>query len=114
MLSINNIRNINRYFKQLTPQQIQQMESAPKEPTPEMLTAQAMFEKNKTDGAVALGKQQENTVKQAHQIVNDNEQLKWEKEKTAIEAFISLATIAKDAANVADEAVTQYVEPREQ
>ena len=114
MLAINNIRNINRYFKQLTPQQIQQMESAPKEPTPEMLTAQAMFEKNKTDGAVALGKQQENTVKQAHQIVNDNEQLKWEKEKTAIEAFISLATIAKDAANVADEAVTQYVEPREQ
>lgn len=113
MLAINNIKSTTRYFKTLSPQQIQAMESAPKEPTPEMIAAQALMEKNKTDGAVAVGKQQENQTKQAHQIVSDTEKLKWEKQKTAIEAFISLATLAKEAAADADANVTSYVEPRE-
>ena len=57
MLSIANIKNVNRYFKTPDPQAMQQLLSAPKEPDPMMLAAQAQFQKVKADAAQALGDQ---------------------------------------------------------
>ncbi len=113
MLALNNIKNTSRYFKQLTPTQIKAIESAPRTPTPEEITAQSLQDKNKTDAAIAVGKQNQETIKQSHAIAKDNADRQWAKEKTAIEAFVSLATLAKEAAAEADANVTAYVEPRE-
>ena len=57
MLSIANIKNVNRYFKMPDPNAMQQLLSAPKEPDPMMLAAQAQFQKVKADAAEALGNQ---------------------------------------------------------
>jgi hypothetical protein len=57
MLSIANIKNVSRYFKMPNPQQMQALLSAPKEPDPMLLAAQAQFQKVKMDGAQALGDQ---------------------------------------------------------
>ena len=57
MLSIANIKNVNRYFKMPNPQQMQALLSAPKEPDAMTLAAQAQYQKVKADAAEALGDQ---------------------------------------------------------
>ena len=57
MLSIANIKNVSRYFKMPNPQQMQALLSAPKEPDPMTLAAQAQYQKVKADAAEALGNQ---------------------------------------------------------
>lgn len=57
MLSIANIKNVNRYFKMPNPQQMQALLSAPKEPDAMTLAAQAQYQKVKADAAQALGDQ---------------------------------------------------------
>jgi hypothetical protein len=57
MLAIANIKNVGRYFKMPTPQQMQAMLAAPKEPDPMALAAQAQYQKVKADAAAALGDQ---------------------------------------------------------
>jgi hypothetical protein len=57
MLSIANIKNVQRYFKMPNPQQLQQLFSAPKEPDAMTLAAQAQYQKVKADAAEALGDQ---------------------------------------------------------
>jgi hypothetical protein len=57
MLSIANIKNVNRYFKTPDPQAMQQLLSAPKEPDAMTLAAQAQYQKVKADAAAALGDQ---------------------------------------------------------
>jgi len=47
MLAISNIKNVNRYFRPVTPELIKQLQDAPKEPSPEQLLAQAELEKVK-------------------------------------------------------------------
>jgi hypothetical protein len=55
MLALSNIKDVSRYFKPLTPEQIAAIQQAPKEPTPEELVAQATLEevKAKTAGKIA-------------------------------------------------------------
>ena len=57
MLSIANIKNVQRYFKMPDPQAMQQLLSAPKEPDAMTLAAQAQYQKVKADAAEALGNQ---------------------------------------------------------
>ena len=57
MLEIANIRNVGRYFKMPTPDQMQQLLTAPKEPDAMTLAAQAQYQKVKADAAQALGDQ---------------------------------------------------------
>jgi hypothetical protein len=57
MLEIANIRNVGRYFKMPTPQEMQQLLTAPKEPDAMTLAAQAQYQKVKADAAQALGDQ---------------------------------------------------------
>lgn len=58
MLSIANIKNVNRYFKMPDPQTLAAMQSAPKEPDPMTVAAKAQYEKVKSDTSKALGQQQ--------------------------------------------------------
>lgn len=54
MLAIANIKNIQRYFKPITPELIESIQKAPKEPSPEELIAKAEIEKIKAGTAKAL------------------------------------------------------------
>jgi hypothetical protein len=65
MLSIANIKNVSRYFKMPNPQQMQALLSAPKEPDPMTLAAQAQYQKVKADAAEALGDQNLKKAQQA-------------------------------------------------
>ena len=57
MLALANVKNVGRYFKTPTPQQMQQLLSAPKQPAPEAMAAQAMMEKVRSATATAVGQQ---------------------------------------------------------
>ncbi len=89
MLSIANIKNVNRYFKMPDPQAMQQLLSAPKEPDAMTLAAQAQYQKVKADAAEALGNQNlkkaqqdaENALAQAQlreKTLNDQAKLQLE------------------------------------
>ena len=52
-----NVKNVGRYFKTPNPQQMQAMLSAPKQPDPQAMAAQAMMEKVRTETAKAVGQQ---------------------------------------------------------
>ena len=65
MLSIANIKNVSRYFKTPSPQVLQAMQSAPKEPDAMTIAAKANFERVKNQAAQAVGDQQQNAQKQA-------------------------------------------------
>ena len=57
MLALANIKNVGRYFKTPTPQQIQAIQSQPKTPDALTMTAQAQMEKVRADQAKAIGQQ---------------------------------------------------------
>jgi hypothetical protein len=57
MLSIANIKNVGRYFKTPTPQQMQAIMAQPKTPDPMAMAAQAQMEKVRSDTAKAIGQQ---------------------------------------------------------
>jgi hypothetical protein len=65
MLAIANIKNVSRYFKMPTPEQLQQIASAPKEPDAMTIAAMANNERVKMQTAKAQGDQQFNAQKQA-------------------------------------------------
>jgi hypothetical protein len=56
MLAIGNIKNTERYFKQITPEILQQIQQQPKEPDPATLLAQAEMEKTRAKVAEAIAK----------------------------------------------------------
>jgi hypothetical protein len=57
MLALANVKNVGRYFKTPTAQQMQMMLSAPKPPDPQAMAAQAMMEKVRAETAKAVGQQ---------------------------------------------------------
>jgi len=56
MLNIGNIRNTDRYFKQINQQTLDQISQQPKEPDPAMLIAQAELEKIRAKTAESISK----------------------------------------------------------
>ena len=58
MMGIANIKNVGRYFKTPTPQQLQAIMAQPKTPDPMAMAAQAQMEKVRSDTAKAVGQQQ--------------------------------------------------------
>jgi hypothetical protein len=80
MLDIANIKNVGRYFKTPSPQTLQQIASAPKEPDAMTLAAQAQFQKVKADTATAVGQQQ---LAQQKQQADDDFRHRQLAEKTA-------------------------------
>ena len=89
MLEIANIRNVGRYFKTPTPQQLQMIQTAPKEPDAMTLAAKAQFERVKSDTAEAVGAQQLQQMKQQQDDAFRHEQLRqksqYDLQKLAIE-----------------------------
>jgi hypothetical protein len=58
IMAIANIKNVGRYFKTPTPQQLQAIMAQPKTPDPMAMAAQAQMEKVRSDTAKAVGQQQ--------------------------------------------------------
>jgi hypothetical protein len=65
MLSIANIKNVSRYFKTPSPQVLQAMQTAPKEPDAMTIAAKANYERVKSQTAKDMGTQQLDAQKQA-------------------------------------------------
>ena len=63
MLAIANVKNVGRYFKTPTPQQMQAIMAQPKTPDPMAMAAQAQMEKVRSDTAKAVGQQNLDTAK---------------------------------------------------
>ena len=107
MLSIANIKNVNRYFKMPDPVAMQQLLSAPKEPDPMTLAAQAQYQKVKADAAEALGNQnlkkaqqdQDNALAQAQlreKTLNDQAKLQLEAASLHAQHTQALGQMAAD------------------
>lgn len=56
MLAIGNLKNVERYYKVITPEIMQQIAQAPKEPDPATLLAQAELEKTRAKMAESINK----------------------------------------------------------
>ena len=107
MLSIANIKNVNRYFKMPDPVAMQQLLSAPKEPDAMTLAAQAQYQKVKADAAEALGNQnlkkaqqdQDNALAQAQlreKTLNDQAKLQLEAASLHAQHTQALGQMAAD------------------
>jgi len=68
ILALANVKNVGRYFKTPTPQQMQQILNAPKPPDPNLVAAQAQMEKVRSDTAKAVAEQNLKTK----QLQSDN------------------------------------------
>jgi hypothetical protein len=63
MLALANVKNVGRYFKTPTPQQIQAITAQPKTPDAMTMAAQAQMEKVRSDTAKAVGQQNIDTMR---------------------------------------------------
>ena len=75
MLTIANIKNVSRYFKTPSPQVLQQIMTAPKEPDAMTIAAKANYERVKSQTAKAMGDQQFTALKQAQDEAFRRDQL---------------------------------------
>jgi len=107
MLAIGNIKNVDRYFKVITPDIVQQIAATPKEPDPSMVLAQAEMEKTRQKASEAIAKADREDRKLR---VDDD----FRRDKLMIEGILDAAKIegeyqydvneqALTAANQADE-----------
>ena len=112
MLSIANIKNVSRYFKTPSPQVLQQMQTAPKEPDPMTIAAKANYERVKADTAKDIGTQQFNAQKQAQdeafrrdklaqQQALDAEKLRLQEAQQALDHQVDMAQVVVDMAKAA-------------
>jgi hypothetical protein len=105
MLALANVKNVSRYFKTPNPMQLQQMLSAPKQPDPQAMAAQAMQDKVRGETAKAVGQQnidrqrmqQENAFK--HQQLQAKTQIDLQKldlqgAQMGVDHHVALATLA--------------------
>lgn len=89
MLAISNIKNVSRYFRELTPEQIQAIENPPKEPTPEEMIATAEIEKVKKDMVIATAKD----AREEQKLLMDDD---FRRDQLNVDSYLELASIFKD------------------
>ena len=105
MLALANVKNVGRYFKTPSPQQLQAMLSQPKTPDPQAMAAQAMLEKVRSATATAVGQQaidrnkmqMENDFKhtQLHaKTAIDLQKLDLEGQQMGVDHHVALAQLA--------------------
>jgi hypothetical protein len=58
MMAIGNIKNVDRYFKVITPEIMAQISQTPKEPDPALMLAQAEMEKTRSKTATEIAKRE--------------------------------------------------------
>src|ERR1700722_2030298 len=118
MLDIANIKNVGRYFKTPSPQTLQQIASAPKEPDAMTLAAQAQFQKVKADTAAAVGQQNLAQQKQqadddfrrqqlAEKTVNDRAKIQLEAQKLHVSHVENIGKMAADMGGATMDASAQ-------
>jgi hypothetical protein len=109
MLTIANIKNVSRYFKTPSPQQLQAIMSAPKEPDAMTIAAKANYERVKMQTAQAMGDQQFNVQKQAQdeayrrdalaqRQANDAEKIRVQEAEMALQHNVDMAQVVVDMA----------------
>jgi hypothetical protein len=96
MLSIANIKNVSRYFKMPTPEQLQAIQSAPKEPDAMTIAARANLERVKSQTAKAMGDQQQNAQKTALDEAFRRDKLAQEQAYEAEKLRVQQAGLALD------------------
>ena len=107
MLAIGNIKNVDRYFKNITPEIMEQIAAAPKEPDPAVMLAQAEMEKTRSKTAAEISKSDREDRKLR---VDDD----FRRDKLTVDGILAAAKIEADtmydvneqaleAANVANE-----------
>jgi len=109
MLAIANIKNVSRYFKTPSPQVLQQIMTAPKEPDAMTIAAKANYERVKSQTAKAMGDQQFNIQKQAEdeafrrdklaqQQAYEADQIRLQETQQALDHQIDIAQVVVDMA----------------
>ncbi len=105
MLKLANVMNVGRYFKTPNPMQMQQLLSAPKQPDPQAMAAQAMMEKVRSATATAVGQQHIDRTKMQmendfkHQQLSAKTQIDLQKldlqgQQMGVDHHVALATLA--------------------
>ena len=107
MLSIGNIKNVERYFREITPEILEQIASAPKEPDPATMLAQAEMEKTRSRTAelIAKGDREDRKLRVDDDFRRDELRVKSMLDASEIEAkfAVDVNEQALEAANVANE-----------
>jgi hypothetical protein len=109
MLEIANIKNVSRYFKTPSPQVLQQIMTAPKEPDAMTIAARANYERVKADTAKDIGSQQFNVQKQAQdeafrrdklaqQQAFEAEKIRVQETQLALDHAVDMAQVVVDMA----------------
>jgi hypothetical protein len=109
MLAIANIKNTTRYFKTPSPQVIQAMATAPKEPDAMTIAAKANYERVKMQTAKAMGDQQFNVQKAAQddafrrdklaqQMAYENEKNRLQEAQLALDHQVDMTQVIADLA----------------
>lgn len=93
MMEIANIKNFNRYFKPITPELMEGIQNAPKEPSPEEVIAQAEMEKVKKDTLKVIAdtdaKQSQTLLNQRKLQMDDD----FRRDKLNIDSMLEIASI---------------------
>jgi hypothetical protein len=109
MLEIANIKNVSRYFKMPSPQVLQQMQTAPKEPDAMTIAAKANYERVKQQTAKAMGDQQFQVQKAAQdeafrqkklaqEAAYEAEKIRVEETQQALDHQVDMAQVVVDMA----------------
>lgn len=114
-LEIANIKNFSRYFGQITPELMQSIQTAPKEPTPEELIAQAEVEKRKVETQKIIADtdaKQSQTMLDAKKAQMDDD---FRRDELNINAMLEIAALFGQQAESlkADEGVMALNQPPE-
>lgn len=97
ILSLVNFKNANRYFREITPEQQDAIEKAPKEPSPEMVLAQSQMENVRSKTSGEIGKQRLQANQQKTQAAQQASQMRFNYDKLHTDAFVALTGFLKDA-----------------
>lgn len=86
MMAISNIKNVNRYFKPITPEVMAAIEATPKEPDPALLLAQAEMEKRRTEMVKAQ-------ADQTFKMINLNREDDFKRDQLQITSLLKAAEL---------------------
>jgi len=100
MLALGNIKNVDRYFKVITPEVVEQINATPKEPDPALVLAQAEMEKTrqKTVQAIADGEREDRQLR-----VDDD----FRRDELTVKSILDAAKIEADTGYDVDEMALQ-------
>lgn len=96
MLAIANIRNPQRYLKEVTPEVMQAVMSQPKEPDPATVLAQAELEKVKKDIIIESGRFALQQASQQQKVAKDEADDDFRRDKLNVDSAIKVLDIMMD------------------